>query len=158
MNKGCQDRLLPLTVLYSPFLRLRYRCSLAKCCNTINALANKAIFQMPAEAPRNLAVELEQRKTQPPSGTVYVEDSEGRKATDSSVKTFGDVDQFSGMVYLPESEGELSTISVTMHALCQLLGMEQNDDNNSIMRKNSSERTKVLSEQDVKILIKVLGC
>jgi hypothetical protein len=149
MHKGWPNCLFPLTVWYSPILRLRYRHTLGVCCDCVNTIVGRVVLSTPLEPPRSLAVAIEKNLVQPPLGTIYVEDSEGRSDTDGYVRVFeGEASNISGIVYLPESEGELSTVSVTLHALCQVLGMPVCEDTSSIMCKNEAVRPHRLSEQD----------
>jgi hypothetical protein len=126
LGKFWPDMLLPLCVLYSPLLRLRFHSAFAICCNDINVACRRIIFQDPQGASKKLAFEIEGLGVEPPLGTIYVQDSEGRKATEGSVQLFQDRvgALVSAIVSLPESETDpYSTLGVTMEQVCSLLGV-----------------------------------
>jgi hypothetical protein len=118
--------LLPLCVLYSPLLRLRFRQAFASCCQQVNDCCGRPIFDAPQEASNKLAVEIENFGIEPPLGIVYVRDREGRKATEGTVQIFHSSrnEPYAAIVRLPESEDSpYSTVGVTMQQICQLLGL-----------------------------------
>src|ERR1019366_3593633 len=149
LGKFWPDMLFPLTVLYSPLLRLRFRSALCCCCNQVNLATHRIVFSTPVEAPNRLAVEMEQFKVEPPLGSVYVKNCECRSATDGLVDLFQDCKEVivSGIVKLPESEeNPYTTLGVTMHVLGHLLGLTHSDDPGSIMYTNAKVRPQILSD------------
>ena len=123
--------LLPLKILYSPLLRLRFRSAVASCVDQINTASYCCILLAPIEAPRTLAVDIEHLKHQPPTGTIYVKDSEARKATRGNIEVFkvGKDNLSSAIIRLPESEDSpFNTTAIALQELCHLLGIRENDE------------------------------
>jgi hypothetical protein len=119
---GSQKRwqgLLPLNVLYSPILRLRFRAALSTVMVQANDACARSVFGGPCMAANALAVLIEQQGWHNvPQRTVYVRDCESRKDTDAHVSILGD----RAIVYLPENEkSPYSTIEITTKAVLELL-------------------------------------
>ena len=154
------DMLLPLRVLYSPLLRLRFRSTFACCAHQVNLACGRCVLMDPEEAPNRLAVEIEQFDLVPPLGTVYVQDSQWRKATTGAVQLFED-DQgvlTSAIVRLPESEDTpYLTLGITVHEICHLMGLVHGDDPGSVMYSNPKVRPQILSDADADTLKRIYG-
>jgi len=116
--------LLPLVVLYSPLLRLRFRFALTKVADKVNEICQGVILDKPSEAPNALAVAIEsQRRIAFPVGVVYVCDCESRQDTEGHVlfweTAFG---PGYAVVMLPRNEkSPYSTIDVTTKEVLKLL-------------------------------------
>jgi hypothetical protein len=119
------NELLPLTVLYSPILRLRFRAAFSCCCYQVNSAGHKKILREPQEATNKLAVGIEREGLIPPKGVVYIKDCKQHNAT-KGVVTFYKEDEspISAIVELPESEtSPCLTLQVTLEEICHLLGV-----------------------------------
>ena len=160
LGKFWPDMLLPLNVFYSPLLRLRFRSSVAFCCNQINLACHRVILNSPQEAPNKLAVEIERYGLEPPLGAVYIKDCEGRQAVEGSVQFYEDSQKVfcCAIVRLPESEeSPCVTLGVTLHEMCHLLGLVHSDDPGSIMYPIANVRPQILTEKDADTLKRIYG-
>lgn len=120
------DELLPLTILLSPILRLRYRVAVSTCVDQINAACQQIILTTPRQAENLLAVEIESGKIEPPPGVVYVKDSDNRYEKTGQVHFFtsNNYALCAAIITLPEDESSpYTTLSVTLHEFCQLFGV-----------------------------------
>ena len=154
------DMLLPLCVLYSPGLRLRYRSAFACGCNQVNLACHRFILDIPREAPNTLAVEVENLLERPPMGTVYVKDTDRRSDTEGSVQFYLGAKGVlsSAVVRLPESEeSPYLTLGVTLHEICHLLGLQHCEDPGSVMFQSSRVRSQLLTDRDVTGLTEIYG-
>ena len=154
------DMLLPLRVLYSPLLRLRFRSTFACCAHQVNLACHRMILSDPEEAPNRLAVEIEQFQLTPALGIVYVQDSQWRKATSGAVQLFEDEQGVlaSAIVRLPENEEvPYLTLGITMHEIGHLMGLDHNHDPGSVMFSTPSVRPQILSDRDAEALKKIYG-
>jgi hypothetical protein len=154
------DMLLPLRVLYSPLLRLRFQSTFACCAHQVNLACGRCILMDPVEAQNRFAVEVEQFQLTPPLGTVYVQDSQWRKATTGAVQLFEDEQGVlaSAIVRLPESEDTpYLTLGITMHEICHLMGLVHGDDPGSVMYSNAKVRPQILSDADAETLRRIYG-
>jgi hypothetical protein len=160
LGRAWPDMLFPLSVLYSPGLRLRYRSAFACGCNQVNLACHRFILGVPREAPNKLAIEVENLMEEPPMGTVYVKDAERHSATEGAVQFYQGAKGVlsSAIVRLPESEeSPYLTLGVTLHEICHLLGLRHNDDPGSVMYQSSKVRSQLLSDRDVKELTDLYG-
>ena len=126
VGKLWPDRLLPLVILYSPILRLRYRQTVLTCIDQINSACQRIILSIPHQCENHLAVDIENMHTIPPNGFVYIRDSENRYDKEGSVRFFYDVDRVlvAAVLSLPEDENSpYVTLGVTMRKFCELLGV-----------------------------------
>jgi len=149
------DMLIPIVILYSPTLRLRYRAALACCCNQINLACSRYVFDVPQEAPNKLAIEIENFGVEPPLGVVYVKDCPDRKVLDGTVQVYQDDKGVvnSAVVTLPRAEETpYLTLGVTMHELCHLLGLPHSDNPGSVMYTIARARPQLLSDADADAL------
>ena len=154
------DMHLPLKVLYSPLLRLRFRSTFACCAHQVNLACHRMILSDPEEASNRFAVEIEQFDMVPPLGVIYVQDSQWRKATVGAVQLYEDEQGVlaSAIVRLPESEDSPHlTLGITMHEVCHLLGLTHNDDPGSVMYSNPKVRPQILSDKDADTLKRIYG-
>jgi hypothetical protein len=154
------DMLLPLRVLYSPLLRLRFQSTFACCAHQVNLACGRCILMDPVEAQNRFAVEVEQFGLTPPLGTVYVQDSQWRKATTGAVQLFEDEQGVlaSAIVRLPESETTpYLTLGITMHEIGHMLGLTHNDNPGSVMYSNPKVRPQILSDADAETLKRIYG-
>jgi hypothetical protein len=116
--------LLPLIVLYSPLLRLRFRSALTKVANKVNEICGCQVLASPREAPNSLAVaiEAELETVNCPGGVVYVRDCETRKDTDGHVFFYSMTGPLYAVVMLPENENSpYSTVEMTTKEVLRLL-------------------------------------
>lgn len=157
-NQRWLRQLFPLTVLFSPLLRLRYRSALLHAINQINSVHN--LLSIPVEANNRMAVEIENLKVEPPVGVVYVCDCESRKELDSHTYFWQNekAKLVSAVVMLPENEeSPYFTNSITLHEIGHLLGLCHSEDNDSAMNPRLKSRLQALSEKDIENLRKLYG-
>lgn len=149
---------LPITVLFSPGLRLRYRCTWGTGTAQINDLVGRMVFKTGIQCNCGLAKEIEVRLKDPPLNTIYVRDDES-ETLDGSTILFAKGNTINGaLVRLPENENTpLLTLGVTLHEILHALGCQHSDDPGSIMYSKSNVRPQLLAEKDIENLIKVYG-
>lgn len=135
------DGLLPLVVLYSPLLRLRFRPALQRAVSQVNSICKREILLKPIEAPNSLATELESTSAAPPFGIVYVRDCERRADKEGRVIFWNT----SAVVMLPENEDTpWSTLAITTKAILSLLLTSASDD---FTKETATFLEKVYSKQ-----------
>ena len=116
--------LFPLTVLFSPNLRLRYRCAWETQAAAINDLLKKVLFNKPTEAAHHRAYEIECLNADLIPGTVYIEDDyKGIDGHISCVIVNNCI--IAATIFLPkEEENPYDTNKVTLHQIYCCLGIE----------------------------------
>lgn len=126
------DESLPLCVIYSPILRLRFRQALSSCIKQINLTCQREVFSSLKEAENHLAIDLESAAIQPPSRTVYVQGCKTKDSMEGSVVILNATGHPSAaIVLLPYDEkSSYTTFSVVMGGLFQLLGLPYFEDSN----------------------------
>ena len=136
------NELLPLTVLYSPILRLRFRAAFSCCCSQVNSACHKELLREPQEAINKLAVGIEREGLIPPKGVAYIKDCKQHNATKGGAIFYKENESpSSAIVELPESETSPHlTLQVTLEEICHLLGVDH------IENCDSPEQ---ISQQDV---------
>ena len=157
-NQLWLKRLFPLTIIFSPLLRLRYRASLLYAVNQINSIFETGILSIPIEAQNKMAVEIENVHVEPPSGVVYVCDCESKKQLEGETVFWQNKQNklVSAIVMLPENEkSPYLTNIITLHEIGHLLGLRHSEDDDSIMNPCIKNNTNGLSEKDIEILQKL---
>jgi hypothetical protein len=92
----------PVTVLFSPNLRLRYIAVVGQCIKHFNK--NEVLFKEPTTANHKLALDVEIYGEAPPSGSIYIED-DCSDTTEASISYFVESSRlYSIVIKLPESE------------------------------------------------------
>jgi hypothetical protein len=92
----------PITVLFSPNLRLRYIAVVGQCIDYFNK--TRTLFKTPTTANHKLALDIEIYGEAPPNGSIYIED-DCSDTTEASIAYFVESGILRGIVIkLPESE------------------------------------------------------
>jgi hypothetical protein len=119
--------LFPLTVLFSPNLRLRYRAAWETQVASITAILNRALFNKPVEASHHQAFGIECQKADLLPGTVYVEDD--YKGVSGHV-SYVYVNNYivAATIFLPkEEDNPYDTNKVTLNQIFACLGLKDGD-------------------------------
>jgi hypothetical protein len=145
----------PLTVLYSPNLRLRYRCTWGIGAAQVNQACERMIFKNGIEGSKGLATAIEVKLQPPPNGCVYVKDDSSDSLDGSTIFFYNKGIVQAAIVSLPENETTpYLTLGITLHEIGHCLGLFHSDDPGSVMYFNAQVRSQLLSNLDIDTIFK----
>lgn len=154
MNLKWDTVAFPLTVLYSPGLRLRYRSTWGIGTSQINQACERIIFKTGIACSRALALDIEVKLKDPPLGCVYVRDDDSETLDGSTIFIRDKGLVKCAIVRLPENEvSPYLTLGVTLHEICHCLGLAHSDDPGSVMYCNAQVRPQLLTDGDIEKII-----
>jgi hypothetical protein len=149
--------LMPLVVLFSPTLRLRYRVSWFKATSEIPVLSK--IFKTAVQSTRKQALAMEFDGKDAPAGTVFVCDCHSSTEVDGHMRfAYKDGKTVGATLFLPKVEDSpYDTNKITLHQMGHCLGLVDSDDKTSIMYAALHDRPTSFSLNDIELLTTLIN-
>jgi hypothetical protein len=120
---------LPLTVLFSPILKLRYRVAWDYCAKKINSSIGHVFFTSAIDASHLEAFSIEVDDESPPSSTVYICNC-GSKITKAGSTAFyyNNSQVVAARIALPEEGKDFSSfVDITLNEALFCIGLDKNE-------------------------------
>jgi hypothetical protein len=144
------DDLIPLTVLFSPALRLRFRASWGTASNQCNMACNRTLFIDARQATHQEGIKIEVYCNPPPIKTIYIYDEFGCCQDGATTVWTQDGALYSALVKLPNKEiDSIHVHGVVVHEIVNILGLTPTSDKESVTYCDLLERPQALQEKDI---------